>query len=226
MAFTPKYSSRWTTYRLFIGRSILRYFVFSIPFAVHALGQQSGNQKSNIEVIHDLVQQIGRSIVSDSRMSAGDSLSVAIADGEGRMMVQGVLLETFRQSGQTVFLQSDTLPPKHFLVTVAAIHVNVRYDDMFRDGFLGSKKARRAISGRVECQVVRTGTNEVTYSNSPSGEFVDTIFVDDISKLERGASPSVRGELPSEEFFDRAVEPLIIIGATGVAVFLFFHVRS
>ncbi|MBI3364713.1 MAG: hypothetical protein HY033_07375 [Ignavibacteriae bacterium] len=173
-----------------------------------------------------MVQQIGHSILSESRIPAGDTLSVRIpGEGDG-VFVQAPLVQSLRESGRTIFLHADSLPAKNYSLDVSASRLSVRYNDMYRDGFLGSKKVRRTISSSVTCQVVKTATKEVMLSSSLSRELTDTVLVDDISGLERGTPAGGRGELPSEGFFDRALEPLMIIGATGVAVYLFFHVRS
>jgi len=226
VAFTRKYSLHRIPVGLSGGRFVVACFPFLLSFVTEVQGRQSEIQKSNLEVIQELVQQIGRSILSESRIPSGDTLSVSIDGGADSAIVQGALLQTIHESGRTAFLSGKSLPAKDYLLNVTSIHVHVHYDDPFTDGFLGSKKARRTISGRLLCQVIHTATNEVAYSGSPSREYVDTIHVADITQLERGVSPGGRGEFPPEGFLDRAIEPLIIIGATGVAIFLFFHVRS
>src|ERR1043166_2546268 len=64
------------------------------------------------------------------------------------------------------------------------------------------------------------------YTGSPSAQSADTVAVDEVQGLELAAAKTTHGELPSESFLDRVLEPVVIIGATGVSIYLFFHVRS
>ena len=196
---------------------------------MRAEGRQQNDPKSNREVLHQLILQLGQSVVSDARIPDTAAVSVFIPASDATddsAIVRGALLQSIRESGRKAFLRVDSLPPKEYLLSVGASRTSVHYHDMFRDGFLGSKKVLRSISARLTCEIVNAASKEVLYSNTPSRAWIDTIMVDDISRLERGAPASGRAELPQEGFFDRAIEPFVIIGATGIAVFLFFHVRS
>jgi hypothetical protein len=54
----------------------------------------------------------------------------------------------------------------------------------------------------------------------------DTIGLSDIGQVENPAYPFTRASVPAEGFFDTLAEPLIVLGAIGVAVYLLFSVRS
>ena len=75
-------------------------------------------------------------------------------------------------------------------------------------------------------QANRIPFGEILSSKSISEEISDTVSVDDISTVEDPNINITHAELPTEPFIDKFVEPFVIIGATGVAVYLFFHVRS
>ena len=174
----------------------------------------------------DLFQTIGYSILEDSHIPLHDSISLRLISTNDTWMLQNVLTRVIRESGYTAFITTDTLSMKSFLMVISASSINAHYDNMFKDGLFGSKKVRRTLSVRLTSQLINSTTNEVLYSNSPVKVVTDTVLVDDIPMLERDVPTHGRAELPSEMFFDRAVEPLLIIGATGIAVFLLFHVRS
>jgi len=54
----------------------------------------------------------------------------------------------------------------------------------------------------------------------------DTIQVSQVPLLEDPNVPVTQGTLPAEGFFSSLAEPLIMIGAVAVAVYLLFTVRS
>jgi hypothetical protein len=58
------------------------------------------------------------------------------------------------------------------------------------------------------------------------GEAVASVRVAAIPIIETEGIPPPRATPPSENGMDRFVEPFVIIGATAVAIFLLFSVRS
>jgi hypothetical protein len=56
--------------------------------------------------------------------------------------------------------------------------------------------------------------------------YADTILLSQVESIEQPAIPSTRGTVPPEDFFSGLVEPLVIVGAVAVAIFLLFTVRS
>jgi hypothetical protein len=55
---------------------------------------------------------------------------------------------------------------------------------------------------------------------------VDTVRMAEIPTLEDPNVPQTQGTRPSEGFFSSLAEPLIMLGAVAVAVYLLFTVRS
>ncbi|MBI5214251.1 MAG: hypothetical protein HY960_00700 [Ignavibacteriae bacterium] len=104
--------------------------------------------------------------------------------------------------------------------------LKVKYDDSFRSGFLGETKARRTISLSFPFLIKESQTNKVLASSTLPYSYSDTVSVSMIPMLEQEGIPSTHAPLPEGSFFDKLLEPFIIIGATGIAVYLFFHVRS
>jgi hypothetical protein len=56
--------------------------------------------------------------------------------------------------------------------------------------------------------------------------FSDTIALSQVERIEHASLPVTRGRVPPEDFFSGIAEPLIIVGAVAVAIFLLFTVRS
>jgi hypothetical protein len=66
----------------------------------------------------------------------------------------------------------------------------------------------------------------VVMSGERKALFSDTIGLSQIEGVEHAALPVTRGTIPQEDFFSGIAEPLIIVGAVAVAIFLLFTVRS
>ena len=96
----------------------------------------------------------------------------------------------------------------------------------FRKGLFGKKYVNRSVKVSMQAQVIESETGNVLLSRHFTDEFHDTVVVDNVNLLEDENIPMTRAKLPDESLIDRFIEPIVIIGATGVAVFLFFHIRS
>ena len=121
---------------------------------------------------------------------------------------------------------NDSLKHQKYLFDIGSYETNVHYDSMFREGIFGEKKLKRTISVKLSIQATNNKTDEVLLSKSLNEHLSDTVASDDIPKYELASSKSTQGEIPAENMLDRFIEPFVIIGATGVAVFLFFHLRT
>ena len=82
----------------------------------------------------------------------------------------------------------------------------------------------RVITATFTSELSRGGS--VLYAGTSSGNHVDTVSEDDVAALESGSPEGGRGRIPEMQTLDRYVEPFVIIGAAGAAIFLFFQVRS
>ena len=192
--------------------------------------QENENEPSarsaNLEVMQNAVQQITDGILESAHLGSGDSVTVKVAPQEHAWVAEQAIISKLKFHNLFVFFHRDSSAKTHYLLDVRSIALQVRYDHMFRDGLFGTKRVERQISAQLSCQLENKSSNEILYSGSPSKMLSDTVAVDDIEKLEHTGVNVTHGELPSENFLDRIVEPFVIIGATGVAVYLLFHIRS
>ncbi|MBI4546513.1 MAG: hypothetical protein HY707_00930 [Ignavibacteriae bacterium] len=182
--------------------------------------------KTNLEAMQDLISEIANEIANRSHLSQGDSITINVHSGEESWIGMEAITSTLQSRGYHIFSQVTLSDEQQYLLSVISMHYRVRYTDMFREGLIGTKKVKRNVLGSVTCQILNTGSSEVLFSGTLSKEFEDTVLVADIPNLELGSAKSTHAELPSESFLDRFAQPLIIIGATGVAVYLLFQVRS
>ncbi|HYQ86883.1 MAG TPA: hypothetical protein VES59_06545 [Bacteroidota bacterium] len=182
--------------------------------------------RTNLEIMQSLIGRITRDVLGQSRIPGRDTVLFHIHSGPDGWIVQNAVLAELRASGYPVLLASDSGAQRGYAVHIHSAELRTRYDDTYHDGFLGARKARRTVSAAVACDVINPATHEVLYSGAPAVESADTVRVDEIPNLELASARSTHAELPAETFPDRVLEPLVIIGATGVAVYLFFHVRT
>jgi len=176
--------------------------------------------------MQSLLERIGQEIIGRAHVRAGDTVSFRMRQVEDGWIAENAITSGLRASGCLVFAGPDSVRRTGYSVQLLSAALHVQYSDMYHDGFLGTRKVTRTVSAQVTCDVLRSDTREVVYSGSTAQESVDTVAVDNIPDLELPSARSTHAELPAESFLDRVLEPVVIIGATGVSIYLFFHVRS
>jgi hypothetical protein len=208
----------------------LAAFLLPLGFYHHGViaGEENktGSVKTNLEVMQVLAQNITEQIISASNISKNEKVLVDVKNGDESWIAVHAFTSSLKDMGFQVFVSSDSTVNDGITLKLPTTKFHVQYDDMFRAGIFGAKKVRRTVMAEVICQAIKNASREILFSKSFSEHSIDTVSVDDISTIEYSAARSTHGELPAEDFLDRIVEPFIIIGATGVVIYLFFHVRS
>jgi hypothetical protein len=102
--------------------------------------------------------------------------------------------------------------------------VQITYDEAERDGLFGEKTVKRTVRMIVAARVTRQGS--LLFAEDLPRQNTDRIPVNAIATVDHPTLAIARGTVESEGVFQGMAEPLILIGAIGIAVFLLFHVRS
>ena len=113
-----------------------------------------------------------------------------------------------------------------FGVEFGATGMNVQYSNVRREGMFGPRVLDREVVLQARLRLVDRLSGTVIVTGERKAGFSDTIPLSRVESLEQQAIPSTRGTIPAEDFFSGLVEPLVIVGAIAVAVFLLFTVRS
>ena len=107
---------------------------------------------------------------------------------------------------------------------VRGVALDAEYTDIRRPGIFSDAVLDRAVSAGFTSELTNEGA--VLFAGARSRVATDTIAEERIRDFETGSPEELRGTVPAMQTFDRFVEPLVIIGAAGAAIFLFFQVRS
>jgi len=182
--------------------------------------------KTNLEIVQTLIGKITQSVVKESKLFVPDTIEIKFHQITDVWIVKEAVTSTLINLGYTLFFKNDSLTPKKYQFDIVSYESNIQYDSMFRESIFGEKKLKRTISARLTIQATNNKTGEVLLSKSLNEHSSDTVALNEIFKYELASSKSTQGEIPPENMLDRFIEPFIIIGATGVAVFLFFHIRT
>jgi len=213
--------------RLFlsVGVTIVCCFIqFAFAQEMH---QEHLVPKSNLEIMQQAVQQITNEMLESARLvNAGDSISVRVQPRAESWIVEQALTKELKAHQVVVYASQDSIALTKYVLHVPSMELNVRYNNMFKDGIFGSKHVEREVAVQFSGDLRNQVTNEILAGGTHSRLYTDTVAVEDVGSIENESISVTRGELPSEAFLDRFIEPFVIIGATGVAIYLLFHIRS
>lgn len=173
-----------------------------------------------------LIEGISQELVDRLNIWQGDSIIIKYGVGDDMWIVQNILTSTLKKKDCQVFSHNDENITSKFHIDIMNVDLQVSYDGMFRDGLFGTKKIKRMVSALLAYHATNTVTSEILYSGSNTKQFTDTVSFNDIDKIELQSIKSTKAKIPSEPFLDRIVEPFVIIGVTGLTIYLFFNVRS
>lgn len=192
-----------------------------------------GATKTNLEVLQGILIRLSKDIAAQSKFEGGDRISVRIQPADDSWLVEQSLTAALRELGAQVF--SDSFPKgdqsarattPRYSVNAMIVNMQIHYDTPFHDGIFGAAKVRRTAAVVLAYQSSDDESKEIRSSRTLSQDDVDTVLVGEISTLEQPALKSTHAILPDDNALDRFMEPLIIVGTTAVAVYLFFHIRS
>lgn len=183
----------------------------------------AAERKSNAAVFYQLCQEVAASTLSEAQIADTSTIVLKIEDGEINHFFARLLTETFRHRFSSLFTRNT---PSGIEVSVSIAQVSVAYGQPFSDGFFSARRSERRIDVGVRMSAMRYEDGRILWATSKGASFVDTVYVDDIPDLQVTGERIAKGVIPQRSAIEKLIEPFIIVGATGVAVYLFFTIRS
>jgi hypothetical protein len=188
---------------------------------VHAQDSASA-VATNLRVYQSLAASLGDSLANLLSTADSPRVSVRIAPPDVAWFLQDAVERPFR-ARNCVISASDSA---RYGVEFGAVEMNVQYSNLRRPGIFGSRVLDRTVVLLARLRLVDRATGVVVMTGERKALFADTIDLSEVERIEHSAVPVTRGTLPPEGFFSGIAEPLVIVGAVAVAIFLLFTVRS
>ncbi len=192
-------------------------FFVSVCFAV-----ERQPQPTNREIFFRLCDSAVTEIASNGLMQFQ---SVALQTGRDvissffhQRFIQGLVLKNI-----PVFVKTDS--------TMTTLELTVRessvfYGEVFNESFFGERRTERKIKLSILATLISNNDGKVITVIQVSRMFVDTVAYSTIDQLNDSAPPMSGYVKPELSFFDSIIEPAIVTVASGVAIYLFFTIRS
>ncbi len=196
--------------------------MITVALRSFGLSQETHETSTNLDVIRSLARQIAVAALEETKIDKSDSIELSISPAGSAWYIESSIAEGFQSLGFTVRQGAATPVAVEFGLN----DVRVEYSNLRKDGLFGSKLLDRKVELRLTSKFTRRSTGSVIWSSENADSATDTIGLSEVSAIENPGIAITRGMVPREGFFSNFAEPLILLGAIAVAVFLLFNVRS
>jgi hypothetical protein len=187
--------------------------------------QSERSVKTNLEVFQTELASLATELLQKSGVGLERNLAVSVRSPDTSWVARNTIVEALKKQSYSVYLSSPDSESRGAAIDIGIVETKVRYGNTFRESFLGKRKTERTISIIVSANV-RSAQHEVLFAGAVSRAYKDTVNVSDVPELENASIHFTHGEPPGAGFFEEVLEPIIIVGASAVVVYLFFTVRS
>lgn len=197
--------------------------VFFLPMAIFFIFTNACAQKTNLEILQELSKNVCDSLFSQIGSSTGDSLMLLVKPSPDYWIVEHSILQDLKGKNIVCSLP-DTSLSTVAVIELAIVKMGARYENIFRQTFLGQNKVVRVVDLTVSSKVTK-GSNLIAIKTIHQ-HIQDTVALESIHQLENEHILSTKGVLPADAILDRVLSPVIITSSVAVIVYLFFTLRK
>jgi hypothetical protein len=177
---------------------------------------------TNMRVYQSLAASLGDSLALLVVSADSPRVAVTVAPADVAWFLQDPVEKPFRLRHCVI----STVDSARFAAEFGAVELHVQYSNLRRNGIFGSRVLDRSVVLLARMRLVDRVGGTVLMSGERKGGYTDTIGLSQVEGVEHAAVPCTHGTIPAEDFFSGIAEPLVIVGAVAVAIFLLFTVRS
>ncbi len=199
----------------------LRVLAFVLPVIVSPmLGQVESESPANLQVFQRLAFEIGSDLGLRLARGAASVGGVTVFPRD-----IGVFLEQELARGLGIpVVPTPERDSAGLRLEFGITQARVLLEDIRREGFLGPRIADRVIVLAGRAKASGEGIAGAYYDVTCS--LRDTVLLSAVGSLETPELSFTKAAMPRLGFFDSLLEPVVVLGAVGVAVYLLFAIRS
>ncbi|MEW6510699.1 MAG: hypothetical protein AB1428_07025 [Bacteroidota bacterium] len=177
---------------------------------------------SNLEVYQSLAAEIADSLAVPPAGEGGRNVHVAVSPSEARWFLEEPVRRRFLARGWRVH-PADTA---EYRADVGVLQMRVTYANVRRPGLFSARVADRTVRMVAFVRLASIKAGAVLAEGEKVASRMDTVDVALIESLENPMVAVTQGKMPAESFLSGWAEPLAVIGAVAIAIYLLFTVRS
>lgn len=196
-------------------------FMSSICFSQSLVGVTN---KSNYEIFQMLSFNLADSLIIHNGLKQGDSITFRMISTPNDWFVENQIIRAFQAKNIIDIPLLASGSESRTQIECAVSKIFVSYSDIFRDGFLGSKKVSRLIGIELSGKVLDSNKKKIIQTIFASHK--DTVLFSSINSLEEQNIPVTKGVIPDDSIIERIIIPSVVVSTVAIITYLFFTLRN
>lgn len=190
--------------------------------AAAAFGGDDGAPRPARDLFTAACRETGKELAAGSGLSRSASVLVRFA-GDKTEFFRTPLMDALSEACGAVYVSGASADT---IVTFGIEDAAIGYGPAFREGWFRERRTERSVRVRLRMEMISSSSGKVLYTRTLDGLERDTIAVDEIQETGASARHIAVGAAPEPSLWERILEPAILTVSSGIAVYLFFTVRS
>jgi hypothetical protein len=182
--------------------------------------------ETNLELITGILHQAGDEIRTVTEADSLLPLVITVDADSDQWFIVHTVVDAMRPERRRVYFRADSVHEPYIDVAMRVLTLGVEYGGEHRNTGEGRVDVGRTIRADIRSLVVRHPSKNIVADRSFSRTYRDTIEESSIARMENTRVKCTQSANRRDSLLDKMLEPFFIIGATGLAVYLLFHVRS
>jgi len=120
----------------------------------------------------------------------------------------------------------NSVEPAEFKIYFSNLNIKTEYPTYRVENLIGNRYIVRVFTVKFIYKIIDTNKDSVLLSNSVKAKYQDKVLLDYIDYIQDQNLYFARAELPKIKFIDQYLVPTIMILISGLAIVLFFTIRS
>ncbi len=203
-------------------KSAGRNIVFFLVYVSLCVSSENIPTVSNREIFNVLSDSIISKIIVQ-KLQHCPSILLKVSTDTFTSFYRQQFINRLTSKNITVF-ENNTTPET--ILELSVQESSVFFGELFTESFLGKKKVKRTIRLTINATFSTPADGKILWSDQYSESVIDTVNFSNIEQINNSTIPLTSFRRPEISFFDSVLEPAIVIFSTGVAVYLFFTIRS
>jgi len=180
-------------------------------------------RRDNLGIMRTLAGEISAELNARYGPILTDTVVLGVDSAAAAWIVRSQLSSALSAGGHRILAEGQS-PTRHTRWTVHGVTMSVSYSNIRKPGIFSAALVDREIRAEFTSEI--SNAAEIVWTGTSARVSRDTVKENEIATLESGGSDFTRGKVPDLRSWDMFIEPFVIIGAAGTAIFLFFQVRS
>lgn len=193
-----------------------------VALSLNLFASDKISQVSNREVLYKLCDEIVGLIVKEHELEV-KSISLKMYDDSLSLFLRQQFIQSLFSRNIQVSLEPGSTETT---LEIDVQESSVFYSEVFTESFLGERKTERTISMTISSLVISNTDRKILSAKTFLRSSADTVVYSTVNQSHDNSIPFSSYQAPTLSFFDVLLEPMIVTIASGVAIYLFFTIRS